>query len=65
MDLPILLIASKYDLKEFSIVGDILEKKNKNRFSMIDYIKTSSKTGRNVDLAFETLTRYILKSKKF
>ena len=61
--LPILLIAAKCDLEEFSIVGDIYAKKTKERFGMIDFIKTSSITGMNVELAFETLAKYIVQIK--
>ena len=63
-NLPILLIAAKCDLDEFSIVGDIYAKKTKERFSMVDFIKTSSKSGMNVELAFETLANYIVQLKK-
>jgi small GTP-binding protein len=63
-NLPILLIAAKCDLEEFSIVGDIYAKKTKERFDMVDFIKTSSKTGMNVELAFETLANYIVELKK-
>lgn len=63
-NLPILLIAAKCDLEEFSIVGDIYAKKTKERFGMVDFIKTSSKSGMNVELAFETLANYIVQLKK-
>ncbi len=63
-NLPILLIAAKCDLEEFSIVGDIYAKKTKERFGMVDFIKTSSKSGMNVKLAFETLANYIVQLKK-
>jgi small GTP-binding protein len=63
-NLPVLLIAAKCDLEEFSIVGDIYAKKTKERFGMVDFIKTSSKSGMNVDLAFETLVNYIVQLKK-
>jgi small GTP-binding protein len=63
-NLPILLIAAKCDLEEFSIVGDIYAKKTKERFGMVDFIKTSSKTGMNVELAFEKLANYIVEQKK-
>ncbi len=63
-NLPILLIAAKCDLEEFSIVGDIYAKKTKERFGMVDFIKTSSKTGMNVELAFETLANYVVQRKK-
>ncbi len=61
-NLPIILIAAKCDLEEFSIVGDIYAQKTKERFGLIDYIKTSSKTGLNIDLSFETLAEYVIKS---
>ncbi|MHA1660250.1 MAG: GTP-binding protein [Promethearchaeota archaeon] len=61
--LPVILIAAKCDLEEFSMVGDLYAKKTQKRFEMIDHVKTSSKTGLNVDLAFETITKYVLKSK--
>ena len=51
--LPILLIAAKCDLEEFSMVGDFLAEKTQKRFKMVGYEKTSSKTGMNVDLAFD------------
>lgn len=61
-DLPIVLIASKCDLEEFSMVADIYAKKTQERFGMVDYIKTSSKNGLNVDKAFESLANYVIKS---
>lgn len=61
--LPIILIAAKCDLEDFSMVADIYAKKTQERFGMIDFVKTSSKTGLNVDKAFETLVEYAIKSK--
>lgn len=63
-DLPIVLIAAKCDLDEFSMVADIYAKKTQERFGMVDYIKTSSKNGLNVDKAFESLANYVIKSNK-
>jgi len=63
-NLPVILTATKYDLEEFSMVGDLYAAKTQKRFGMIDYVKTSSKTGLNVDLVFELLTKYVIKSKK-
>ena len=63
-NLPILLVAAKCDLEEFSIVGDIYAKKTKERYGMVDFIKTSSKTGLNVEIAFENLANYIVQLKK-
>jgi small GTP-binding protein len=62
-NLPMVLIAAKCDLEEFSMVADIYAKKTQTRFGMVDFIKTSSKTGLNVDTAFESLVDYVIKSK--
>ncbi|MBY9006037.1 MAG: GTP-binding protein [Candidatus Lokiarchaeota archaeon] len=62
--IPILLIASKCDLEEFSMVGDILAKKAQEKMGLVDYVKTSSKIGLNVDLSIETLVKHILKVKE-
>lgn len=64
-NLPIILIAAKCDLEEFSIVGDIYAKKTRERYGMVDFIKTSSKTGLNVESAFQTLANYVVQIKKF
>jgi len=63
--IPIVLIAAKCDLQEFSNVNDIMAKNSQKRFGFIDFVKTSSKTGLNVDHAFKVLTKQILKEKKF
>jgi len=59
-DLPIVLVGTKYDLEEFSMVGDYYARLTQKRFNMIDYIKTSSKIGLNVDKVFNTLVKEIL-----
>ena len=59
--LPIILVAAKYDLKDFSMVGDILAKKVQKRLGFMDYVKTSSKTGKNVEEAFRVLVKHVLK----
>lgn len=64
-NLPILLIAAKCDLEDYSMVGDLYAEKTQKRFNMIGYIKTSSKTGLNVDYTFENLTKYAVKTQKF
>ncbi|MFO7794660.1 MAG: Rab family GTPase [Promethearchaeati archaeon] len=60
-EIPIILIAAKYDLSEYSIVGDLFANKKKEQLGLIDYIKVSSKSGMNVNLAFESIVNYILK----
>ena len=63
VEIPILLVGAKYDLideKHYSLYKkNILEIKEKYNF--IDYIETSSKTGLNVEKAFETLIKTIEK----
>ncbi|TFG09039.1 MAG: GTP-binding protein [Promethearchaeota archaeon] len=59
-NLPIVLVATKYDLKEFSMVADYYAELKQKKLSMIDYIKTSSKTGHNVNEVFEILARYLV-----
>ena len=62
-NLPVVLIAAKCDLEEFSIVSDIYAKKTKEKFKMADFIKTSSKTGHNIDESFESLALHAIKAK--
>ena len=64
-ELPILLIAAKCDLEEYSMVGDLYAEKATKKHGMIDFVKTSSKTGMNVDLAFEKLIRHALMAEGF
>jgi len=60
--LPIVLVGTKKDLEEFSMVGDYYAQKTQEKFKMIDYIKTSSKIGLNVDKAFDVMVEYLLKN---
>jgi len=56
--LPIILVGTKYDLKEFSMVADYYAEIKRKKLNMIDYVKTSSKTGLNVDNVFEILAEH-------
>ena len=61
-NLPILFLGTKADLvEEHSIDKDYILY-NKEKYNLFDYMVTSSKTGKNVENAFETLTRYIIKT---
>jgi len=64
-DIPIILIAAKCDLEEFSLVGDMYSKNAMKKFGFIDFVKTSSKTGLNVDQAFKKLVKYIIETRGF
>jgi len=57
--LPIILVGTKYDLKEFSMVADYYAEIKRKKLNMIDYVKTSSKTGLNVDNVFEILAEHL------
>jgi len=59
-DLPILLVGTKYDLEEFSMVADYYAELTKKRFNMLNYVKTSSKWGLNVDTVFEMIAMYLI-----
>lgn len=58
--LPIVLVGTKYDLEEFSMVGDYYSELTRKRFQMFDYVKTSSKWGLNVDKVFEVIIMYLI-----
>jgi small GTP-binding protein len=59
-DIPVLFIGTKTDLVEDIMVDDDYAQQFQEAFDLFDYMKISSKTGENVSLAFETLTKRIL-----
>jgi len=59
-NLPILLVGSKLDLEDQITVRDSDLLRIKEEYNLFDCIKTSSKTGYNVNEAFERITREIL-----
>lgn len=59
-NLPIVLVGTKYDLEEFSMVGDYYAELTKKRFQIIDYIKTSAKIGLNVENVFDLLVKHLV-----
>ena len=63
-ELPLVLIGTKFDLTDEIVVDDELALEVKEAFKMIDYIKTSSKTGKNVEDVFKLLAKRILKKHK-
>ena len=62
-NLPILFLGSKADLDEDINISEDYIMAYKEEFNMYDYMEISSKTGKNVETAFESVTREILKSK--
>ncbi len=63
--LPVLFVGTKLDLTDEIQVDDSYATTFLNEFSLIDFIKISSKTGENVGKAFETLTRKILERQTY
>ncbi len=60
-ELPILFLGSKSDLtSDICLEEDYIEE-FKQHFNMYDFLRISSKTGENVGLCFESLSRQILK----
>jgi len=59
-DIPIMLIGSKKDLEEFRDVstedGDLAAKK----YNLTSFMELSSKTGENVEQAFEIMTKILI-----
>ena len=64
-DLPIILVGTKLDLEEFIAVDDESATSIKNAFNMIEYVKTSSKTGTNVELVFDLIVGELMKNSKY
>ena len=60
-DIPIIFLGTKSDLTDSITVDDDFALKFPKKYDFFNYMKISSKTGENVNLAFEKLTREILK----
>lgn len=61
---PILFLGTKLDLQDEISVDDKLPLDLKAKFNFIDYLKVSSKTGYNVNHAFELLTEKVAENQK-
>ena len=59
-NLPIILIGAKADLEYKIAVEDEAAIQMGNKYQFIDYVKTSSKSGQNVGIAFEKLVRALV-----
>lgn len=64
-DLPIILVGTKLDLEEAITLDDDTALDIKNTFTMLEYIKTSSKTGHNVNLVFESIAKKLMLKRKY
>ncbi|MFX0040089.1 MAG: Rab family GTPase [Promethearchaeota archaeon] len=65
ISLPILLVGTKLDLEDLIAVDDESALHLKNTFNMIDYIKTSAKTGYNIEKAFEIIVKNLIDISKY
>jgi small GTP-binding protein len=61
LDLPILLLGSKVDLVNLITINEAYILEIKEYYEMFDYLRISSKTGENTDLAFELLAKEIIR----
>ncbi|MFX0032896.1 MAG: Rab family GTPase [Candidatus Hermodarchaeota archaeon] len=64
-DLPILFLGTKNDLEDEIMVNDEYVLNFKNDFNLFDYLRVSSKSGENVQQAFNLLTKKILERQIF
>ncbi len=64
-DLPMILVGTKLDLEDFLAVDDESADSIKNTFNMIDYVKTSSKNGTNVEQVFDLIVHELMKNSKY
>jgi small GTP-binding protein len=65
LNLPIILVGTKLDLEELIAVDDESAEALKNAFNMVEYVKTSSKTGTNVELVFNLMVEELMKKSKY
>jgi len=61
-ELPILFLGTKADLVEHIVIDNEFIMEYKEKFNLFDYMTVSALTGENVEIAFETLTRKIIKT---
>lgn len=64
-DLPILFLGTKLDLTEDISVDDEYAKNFMKELNLFDFLKVSSKTGHNVQEAFDLITRKCLERQDF
>ncbi|TFG03348.1 MAG: GTP-binding protein [Promethearchaeota archaeon] len=61
INLPIVLVGTKSDLEEAIVLDDDTALNIKDAFHMVEYIKTSSKTGHNIDKVFKEMVKNLMK----
>jgi len=65
INLPIILVGTKLDLDDLIAVDDDSALNLKNTFNMIEYIKTSAKTGHNVEKVFEMIVKKLVNISRY
>jgi small GTP-binding protein len=60
-DIPIIFLGTKLDLKDQITIDDDIALKFKDDYGFFDYLKISSKTGENIQFAFELLAKELVK----
>ncbi len=60
-DLPILLVGTKYDLKDQLKIDDEIAKEVMEAFELYNFIKVSSMEGINISECFENLTKEMIR----
>ena len=65
INLPIILVGTKYDLKDFIAVDDEQMLHIMNTFNMMAYVKTSAKTGKNAKKPFRMIAKKLIEQKQF
>jgi len=64
-DLPILFLGTKTDLVDDIMVDDDYALEFKEAFNLFDFLKVSSKSGDNVNISFDLLTKKILERQNY
>jgi small GTP-binding protein len=62
-DLPIVFIGNKVDLQDKIMIGDEVLEEMMEKYNLSTCLKTSAKTGRNVDEAFEKIAELVYNHK--
>ncbi len=60
-DIPIIFLGTKLDLIEVTTIDDEFTSQFIKKYDFFNYLKISSKTGENVNLAFELLAKELVK----
>jgi small GTP-binding protein len=58
-DIPIMLVGSKVDLEEYRVVSREEGIQAANKYNLASFVELSSKTGKNVEKAFDVMTEIL------